>query len=145
MLTTGVHAQNSIHRVLKEIEENNKTLQAKEKLTDAQKLETQTGKYLENPTAEFEKMWGNRNNPESEYSFIFKQSPRFPFGIRTKKQISRIEIDFSRLPIGSLPATTTFNSKTNLYRNHLSQETKGSARQTIEECRTTCNHLSTKS
>ena len=28
MLTTGVHAQNSIHRVLKEIEGNNKTLQA---------------------------------------------------------------------------------------------------------------------
>lgn len=91
MLTTGVHAQNSIHRVLKEIEENNKTLQAKEKLTDAQKLETQTGKYLENPTAEFEKMWGNRNNPESEYSFTFKQSLDFPSVYGQKNKLAELK------------------------------------------------------
>lgn len=91
MLTTGVHAQNSIHRVLKEIEGNNKTLQAKEKLTDAQKLETQTGKYLENPTAEFEKMWGNRNNPESEYSFTFKQALDFPSVYGQKNKLAELK------------------------------------------------------
>ena len=90
MLTTGVHAQNSIHRVLKEIEGNNKTLQAKEKLTDAQKLETQTGKYLENPTAEFEKMWGNRNNPESEY-FLFKQALDFPSVYGQKNKLAELK------------------------------------------------------
>lgn len=91
LLTTGVHAQNSIPRVLKEIEGNNKTLQAKEKLTDAQKLEAQTGKYLENPTAEFEKMWGNRNNPESEYSFTLKQSLDFPSVYGQKNKLAELK------------------------------------------------------
>ena len=41
--TLTTRAQNSIDHVLKSIEANNKSLQANQKMTDAQKLEAQTG------------------------------------------------------------------------------------------------------
>ena len=75
-LTT--RAQSSIDQVLRSIETNNKSLQANTKMTDAQKLEAQTGKFLANPSVEWEQMWGNRNNPGSEYTLTVKQSLDFP-------------------------------------------------------------------
>ena len=45
-LTT--RAQSSIDQVLRSIETNNKSLQANTKMTDAQQLEAQTGKFLAN-------------------------------------------------------------------------------------------------
>ena len=44
--TLTTRAQNSIDQVLKSIETNNKSLQTNTKMTDAQKLEAQTGKFL---------------------------------------------------------------------------------------------------
>lgn len=76
--TLTTRAQNSIDHVLKSIEANNKSLQANQKMTDAQKLEAQTGKFLANPSVEWEQMWGNRNNPGSEYTLTVKQSLDFP-------------------------------------------------------------------
>ena len=61
--TLTTRAQSSIDQVLRSIETNNKSLQANTKMTDAQKLDAQTGKFLANPTFEWEQMWGNRNNP----------------------------------------------------------------------------------
>lgn len=47
--TLTTRAQNSIDQVLKSIETNNKSLQANTKMTDAQKLEAQTGSSLPTP------------------------------------------------------------------------------------------------
>lgn len=89
--TAAAPAQKSLEEVLRSIEKNNKALQTKEKLTDAQKLETRTGNCLGNPTAEFEKMWGNRNNPESEYSLTVKQSLDFPTVYGQKNKVARLK------------------------------------------------------
>ena len=84
-------AQSSIDEVLKSVENNNKSLQANVKLTDAQKLESQTGKFLANPSFEWEQMWGNRNNPGSEHSFTVKQSLDFPSTYTNKNKIAALK------------------------------------------------------
>ena len=88
-LTT--RAQSSIYQVLRSIETNNKSLQANTKMTDAQKLEAQTGKFLANPSVEWEQMWGNRNNPGSEYTLTVKQSLDFPTTYSNKNKLANLK------------------------------------------------------
>lgn len=89
--TLSTRAQNSIDHVLKSIENNNKSLQANQKMTDAQKLEAQTGQFLVNPSVEWEQMWGNRNNPGSEYTLTVKQSLDFPSAYTNKNKLATLK------------------------------------------------------
>ena len=89
--TLTTRAQNSIDQVLKSIETNNKSLQANTKMTDAQKLEAQTGKFLANPSVEWEQMWGIRNNPGSEYTLTVKQSLDFPTTYSNKNKLANLK------------------------------------------------------
>ena len=89
--TLTTRAQNSIDQVLKSIETNNKSLQANTKMTDAQKLEAQTGKFLANPSVEWAQMWGNRNNPGSEYTLTVKQSLDFPTTYSNKNKLANLK------------------------------------------------------
>lgn len=89
--TLTTRAQNSIDQVLKSIETNNKSLQANTKMTDAQKLEAKTGKFLANPSVEWEQMWGNRNNPGSEYTLTVKQSLDFPTTYSNKNKLANLK------------------------------------------------------
>ena len=89
--TLTTRAQNSIDQVLKSIETNNKSLQANTKMTDAQKLEAQTGTFLANPSVEWEQMWGNRNNPGSEYTLTVKQSLDFPTTYSNKNKLANLK------------------------------------------------------
>ena len=89
--TLTTRAQNSIDQVLKSIETNNKSLQANTKMTDAQKLEAQTGKFLATPSVEWEQMWGNRNNPGSEYTLTVKQSLDFPTTYSNKNKLANLK------------------------------------------------------
>ena len=89
--TLTTRAQSSIDHVLRNIETNNKSLQANTKMTDAQKLEAQTGKFLANPSVEWEQMWGNRNNPGSEYTLTVKQSLDFPTTYSNKNKLANLK------------------------------------------------------
>ena len=89
--TLTTRAQNSIDQVLKSIETNNKSLQANTKMADAQKLEAQTGKFLANPSVEWEQMRGNRNNPGSEYTLTVKQSLDFPTTYSNKNKLANLK------------------------------------------------------
>lgn len=89
--TLTTRAQSSIDQVLRSIETNNKSLQANTKMTDAQKLEAQTGKFLVNPSVEWEQMWGNRNNPGSEYTLTVKQSLDFPTTYSNKNKLANLK------------------------------------------------------
>ena len=89
--TLTTRAQSSIDQVLKSIETNNKSLQANTKMTDAQKLDAQTGKFLANPSVEWEQMWGNRNNPGSEYTLTVKQSLDFPTTYSNKNKLANLK------------------------------------------------------
>lgn len=84
-------AQSNLDQVLKSIENNNKSLQANVKMTDVQKWETQTGKFLANPSVELEKMWGNRNNPGSQYTLTVKQSLDFPTAYTNKNKLAELK------------------------------------------------------
>ena len=84
--TLTTRAQNSIDQVLKSIETNNKSLQANTKMTEAQ-----TGKFLANPSVEWEQMWGNRNNPGSEYTLTVKQSLDFPTTYSNKNKLANLK------------------------------------------------------
>ena len=127
--TLTTRAQNSIDQVLKSIETNNKSLQANTKMTDAQKLEAQTGKFLANPSVEWEQMWGNRNNPGSEYTLTVKQSLDFPTTYSNKT--GKFKSKHDRLSIRRLSPTIAFKCQTDLYRDHLLAETKESLGRTI--------------
>ena len=87
-MTLEVHAQQTIQAVLQQVERHNPSLQAKEKWVDAQKWEARTGNYLSNPAVEFERMWGNRNNPEAEFALTVKQSLDFPTVYRQKNVLA---------------------------------------------------------
>ena len=89
--TLTTRAQSSIDQVLRNIETNNKSLQANTKMTDAQKLEAQTGKFLANPSVEWEQMWGNRHNPGSEYTLTVKQSLDFPTTYSNKNKLANLK------------------------------------------------------
>ena len=89
--TLTTRAQSSIDQVLRNIETNNKSLQANTKMTDAQKLEAQTGKFLANPSVEWDQMWGNRNNPGSEYTLTVKQSLDFPTTYSNKNKLANLK------------------------------------------------------
>ena len=89
--TLTTRAQSSIDQVLRSIETNNKSLQANTKMTDAQKLEAQTEKFLANPSVEWEQMWGNRNNPGSEYTLTVKQSLDFPTTYSNKNKLANLK------------------------------------------------------
>lgn len=89
--TLTLKAQSSISNVLQEIETNNKTLQANKHLTNAQKLEANTGKYLANPTVELNYLWGDRNTPGTQYELTAVQSLDFPTTYAHKSKIAGLK------------------------------------------------------
>ena len=64
-LTGGVQAQNSIEQVLKNIETNNKELQANAQLITSQKLESKTDNNLPDPTLSYAHLWGAKDKNET--------------------------------------------------------------------------------
>jgi outer membrane protein TolC len=88
ILPFGVVAQNNMDSVLSEIEKNNTTLKAYKELTKAQKLETHTGIYLENPEVGYGYLLGSPSAVGKKHNFSVSQSFNFPSAYRFKKQIA---------------------------------------------------------
>ena len=109
--TLTTRAQSSIDQVLRNIETNNKSLQANTKMTDAQKLEAQTGKFLANPSVEWEQMWGNRNNPGSEYTLTVKQSLDFPTTYTNKNKLANLKANTSGFQSAAYRQQLLLNAK----------------------------------
>ena len=83
-------AQNSIDSVLSEIEKNNTTLSALQKLAEANTLGNKIGIYLQNPEIEFNYLWGN-DAIGNRTDFSAKQTFDFPTAYGYKNQISDIK------------------------------------------------------
>ncbi len=79
-------AQNSVEKILQEIEANNTTLQALQKQIEAQKLGNKTGIWLPNPEITFEHLWGTPREIGNQNDFAITQSFDFPtvYGYRNK-------------------------------------------------------------
>ena len=74
-LTIGeVQAQNGIEQVLKNIETNNKELQANEQLITSQKLEAKTDNNLPDPTLSYAHLWGAKIKAKQSVSWLFHKA-----------------------------------------------------------------------
>ena len=87
--TSGLRAQ-TIESVLEQVEQNNTTLAALRKKTDAEKIGNKTGIYLDNPEAEFHYLWGTPSAIGNRQDFSISQSFDFPTAYSYKNEISDI-------------------------------------------------------
>lgn len=88
-LTGGVQAQNSIEQVLKNIETNNKELQANAQLITSQKLESKTDNNLPDPTLSYAHLWGAKDKNETIGELVVSQSFDFPSLYATRNKLNR--------------------------------------------------------
>lgn len=84
-------AQTSIDRMLQSVAENNKTLQAGKQLTEARKLEANTGKYLANPTVELNQLWADRSVGGNVNEFAVVQAFDFPTVYGNKNKLAKLK------------------------------------------------------
>ena len=77
-LTGEVQAQSGIEQVLKNIEANNKELQANAQLITSQKLEAKTDNNLPDPTLSYAHLWGAKDKNETIGELVVSQSFDFP-------------------------------------------------------------------
>lgn len=97
LLGVNLFAQNTIDRVVKEVEKNNTTLSAYRKIADAAKMGNKTALYPQNPEVEFNYLWGNPSVIGNRTDFSIKQSFDFPTAYAFKNQISDLENEQAEL------------------------------------------------
>lgn len=93
-LASGVRAQNSnnnIDQVLKNIETNNKELQANAQLIASQKLEARTDNNLPDPTLSYAHLWGAKDKSETIGELVVSQSFDFPSLYVTRSKLNRLK------------------------------------------------------
>ena len=91
-LTIGkVQAQNGIEQVLKNIETNNKELQANEQLITSQKLEAKTDNNLPDPTLSYAHLWGAKDKNDTIGELVVSQSFDFPSLYATRNKLNRLK------------------------------------------------------
>ena len=91
-LTIGeVQAQNGIEQVLKNIETNNKELQANEQLITSQKLEAKMDNNLPDPTLSYAHLWGAKDKSETIGELVVSQSFDFPSLYATRNKLNRLK------------------------------------------------------
>lgn len=84
-------AQNSIDQVLKNIESNNKELQANAQLITSQKLESKTNNNLADPTLSYAHLWGAKDKNETIGELVVSQSFDFPSLYVTRNKLNRLK------------------------------------------------------
>ena len=75
---SGLQAQTGIDGVLRNIETNNKELQANAQLIASQKLETRTDNNLPDPTLSYAHLWNNKDKNNTIGELVVSQSFDFP-------------------------------------------------------------------
>lgn len=92
-----VNAQQDFSAVLAEIEKNNTTLQALSQKAEAQKLESHTGIWLQNPEAGFNYLWGNPGEIGTRTDFSVMQSFDFPLAYKYRSNIADLQTEQAML------------------------------------------------
>lgn len=90
-VTAQAQAQANIEQVLESVEANNKTLQAGKQMTEAQKLEANTGKYLANPTVELNQLWADRSAGGNSNELAVVQTFDFPTVYSNKNKLAKLK------------------------------------------------------
>ena len=93
LLNAGsAQAQNSIEQVLRNIETNNKELQASKRLSQARRLEARTDNNLPDPTLSYAHLWGSKDKSETIGELVVSQSFDFPSLYATRNKLNRLKI-----------------------------------------------------
>lgn len=86
----GIQAQaEAIDRILQQIENNNKELQANKHLLASQKAENRAGNNLPDPTLSYAHVWDSKNSSETVGELIISQSFDFPTLYVTRSRMNR--------------------------------------------------------
>lgn len=96
-ISTNLWAQNTIDKILNQVEKNNTTLSALRKSVDAEKIGNKTGIYLSNPEVEFAYLWGSPTVIGNQTNISIKQSFDFPTAYKFKNKISDIKNEQAEL------------------------------------------------
>ena len=88
---SGLQAQTGIDGVLRNIETNNKELQANVQLIASQKLETRTDNNLPDPTLSYAHLWNNKDKNNTIGELVVSQSFDFPSLYATRNQLNRLK------------------------------------------------------
>lgn len=87
----GVQAQTGIDQVLRNIETNNKELQANAQLVTSQKLEARTDNNLSDPSLSYSHLWGAKDKNETIGELVVSQNFDFPSLYVTRNQLNKLK------------------------------------------------------
>ncbi len=93
LLPSAGAAQESIQAVLRQIETNNLSLQARSSLTRAQTLEARVGNSLSDPNVEFVHQWGNPSSLGKTGELTVTQEFDFPTSYAHRNKLARTKAD----------------------------------------------------
>ncbi len=85
-LATGTRAQSSVAEVLREVEQNNKELQANQQLSDAGKWQARTENNLPDPSVSYTHQYGNKSELGVQGELVASQSFDFPLVYAQRRQ-----------------------------------------------------------
>lgn len=91
------HAQPTLEKVLIQVEQNNTSLAALRKMTDAEKIGNKTGLALQNPEAAFDFLWGSPREVGNRTDVYINQSFDFPTVYAYKSQIASMKNEQAEL------------------------------------------------
>ena len=105
----------SIEAVLNQVEENNTTLAALRKKTDAEKIGNKTGIYPDNPEFEFHYLWGTPSAIGNRQDLSISQTFDFPTAYIYKNEISEINNNQAELEYIKQKKTVLLETRLVLY------------------------------
>ena len=90
-VVTSVSAQTPIDQILRNIETNNKELQANAQLVASQKLESKTDNNLPDPTLSYAHLWNNKDKNNTIGELVVSQSFDFPSLYFTRNKLNQLK------------------------------------------------------
>ncbi|WP_455592090.1 TolC family protein [Bacteroides sp.] len=91
VVVTNVNAQTPIDQILRNIETNNKELQANAQLVASQKLESKTDNNLPDPTLSYAHLWNNKDKNNTIGELVVSQSFDFPSLYFTRNKLNQLK------------------------------------------------------
>lgn len=90
-LAAGMHAQNSIDAILRQVEANNRQLQANAQTVRAQKLENRASNNLADPTLSYAHLWDSDDKNITVGELVIAQSFDFPSLYVSRARLNRLK------------------------------------------------------
>jgi outer membrane protein, heavy metal efflux system len=92
LMIMNIYGQSDVDRVLKEVEANNKSIQANNKYWEARRIEFTTGLTPYDPQVEYDYMFGSPAEAGNQRDFSITHRLDFPTVYKRKKELSRTQI-----------------------------------------------------